>query len=52
MGPPSNKERVGNVVKVSSSKEEIELSMDIERGRIKSSAETGGENTGYSLEKK
>ena len=42
----------GNVVKVSSNKEELEFNMDIEGRRIESSVETVRERTRYSAKKK
>ena len=41
-GPPSTKERAGNMVKFSSNNEEIKSLMEIEGGRIKSSVGTRG----------
>ena len=52
MGPPSTKELVGDVVKIRSNKEEIESTMETERGRIESSEDTGGEMTGCRVETK
>ena len=43
---------VGNVVEVSSNKEEIKSRMEIEIGRIKIRVNTGGERTGYSVDTK
>ena len=42
----------GNLVKVSLNKEKFESNMEKEVGRIKSSMETVGEGTGYSVETK
>ena len=52
MGPPSTKERVGNVVKVMSNQEEIKFNMETWRERIKSSADTEVDKTGYNVETK
>ena len=52
MGPPSTKERVVNVVKVSSNQEEIKSNMETGVERIKSSVETEGDRTGYNVETK
>ena len=52
MGPPSNKERVRNVVKVRSKQEEIKSNMETGEEIIESSVETKGDRTGYSVETK
>ena len=41
---------VGNVVKIGSNKEEFKSNMETEGLRIKSSIETVGESTGYSMQ--
>ena len=52
MEPPSTKECVVNVVKVSSNQEEIKSSMDKGGKIIESSVETEGDRTGYNVETK
>ena len=49
MVPPSTKERVGNVVKVGSNKEETKSIIDTQGEIIESILETGGERTGYNV---
>ena len=46
MGPPSTKERVGNVVNVSSNQEENESKMETGGERIESSVVAEGDRTG------
>ena len=52
MEPPSTKECVVNVVKVSSNREEIKSSMEKGGKIIESSVETEGDRTGYNVETK
>ena len=50
MGPPSTKERVGNVVKLRSNQEENYSNMDTGGEIIESSMKTEGDRTGYNVE--
>ena len=52
MRPPSTKERVGNVVKVSSNQEEIDSNMKTGGEIIECSVETEGDRTGYNVDTK
>ena len=52
MGPPSTKERVGNVVNVSSNQEENESKMETGGEIIESSVVAEGDRTGYNVKTK
>ena len=52
MGPPSTKERYGNVVKVRSNQYEIKSNMETGGKRIESRMEIEGNRTWYNVETK
>ena len=52
MGPPSTKERVLTVIKVSSNQEDIDSNMETGGERIEPSVETEGDRKEYNMETK